>query len=222
MDKRLKLTPKQKKLVKRLQETFEEMKKEQIGVVVDTREFCYRFFNKADIIEAVPLGDTDYHGFHFDSYFDNDEGLGPNGDDLSALLFDVEKTPDHIWYAPDYDDLEELPPNWDFVTDWNDERFAVLLEKNAEVASKLKEQEKAEKLGLLQDELNNKQAKLKRYQEATKGIKENIAQFKKSGVAQEIIDEETARVTGNTKQIKELKSAITSLKDKIQEVMQEL
>lgn len=221
MDKRLKLTPKQKKLVKRLQETFEEMEKEQIGVVLDTREFCYRFFNKADIIEAVPLGDTDYRGFHFDSYFDNDEGLGPNGDDLSALLFDVEKTPDNIWYAPAYDDLEDISLGCDFVTDWNDERFAVLLEKNAEVETKLKEQEKAEKLGPLQDELNKKQAKLKRYQEANKGIKENIAQFKKSGVAQEIIDEETAKVAANTKQIKELKSAIASLKDKIQEVKQE-
>ena len=84
------------------------------------------------------------------------------------------------------------------------ERFAVLLEKNDEVEGELKDQEKEEKLGLLQEELSKKQSKLRRYQAAVKGIKENIAQFKESGMAQEIIDEETAKVASNTKQIKQL------------------
>lgn len=215
MDKRLKLTPKQKKLVKRLQGLFEEMKKEQIGVVLDIPEYCYRFYNKADILEAVPLG-GDFN--EYDTYFDDDEGLGPNGEDLSELLFDAEKSPDQIWYAPSYDNLENIDLGCDFVTDWNYERFAVLLEKNDEVEGELKDQEKEEKLGLLQEELSKKQSKLRRYQAAVKGIKENIAQFKESGMAQEIIDEETAKVASNTKQIKQLKSAIASLKAEIQKV----
>ena len=90
----------------------------------------------------------------YDTYFDDDEGLGPNGEDLSELLFDAEKSPDQIWYAPSYDNLENIDLGCDFVTDWNYERFAVLLEKNDEVEGELKDQEKEEKLGLLQEELS--------------------------------------------------------------------
>ena len=124
--------------------------------------------------------------------------------------------------CPAYEDLEDISLGCDFVTDWNDERFAVLLEKNEEVEAKLKEQEKVARLRFLKGELSTKQEELRRYQDAVKGIKENIARFKESGKAQEVIDEETARVASNTKQIKELKSAIASLKDKIQVVKQEL
>jgi len=124
--------------------------------------------------------------------------------------------------APSYDDLEELSLNYNFFTDWNYDRFAVLLEKNEEIEARLKEEEKAreraEKLGPLEDELSTKQETLRRYQDAVKGIKENIAQFKELGMAQEIIDEETAKVASNKTRIKELKSVIASLKAEIQKV----
>ena len=55
MDKRLKLTQKQKKLVKQLQETFCELEKEKIGIVGDysgglLTDLC--FYNKEEVLDS--------------------------------------------------------------------------------------------------------------------------------------------------------------------------
>ena len=91
MDKRLKLTAKQKELVKEMEKAFA---KEEIGIVFDMTFGEFRLFNAAECL-----------GYDYsDEYRQDDEEYveEPYGD------FDEETEEGHMWYSPKEDDLEIL------------------------------------------------------------------------------------------------------------------
>lgn len=199
MDSRLKLTKRQKTLVNRLKKTFEELKKENVGIIesIDEDWFLgyassFLFFNKANVISMELTEDQE------EDYLNDDET---------------------VWYTPS--NLEEWVPGVDKVVNeetWfsvelpNDEETAVMmaqLEVEKEVKRLMAKSKK------LRDDLDRQNTEIQRYEDAIAEGKNNIAHFKKSEENNEIVEEEKALLSQNKTQVAALKKELAKLKNKI-------
>ena len=130
MDKRIKLTAKQLRLVKRFSELISKMKEEQIGIVSFEYSRDLWFYNKSKVIST-----------------DSGWGVGDMCDDWYVRNRKV-------WITPDYDEIEDsfvdLPV--DITVDKDEEWFSLAVE-----ASTKAELEEVEKLEQSQKEFKRKQ-----------------------------------------------------------------
>lgn len=88
MDKRLELTEKQKELVKGLSDTFEEMKKENVGIMLcDVSDHhVLAFVNKSDVLYFDRCDYYEHEGDENDWHIWKDNVIiEPNPDDLSTV-----------------------------------------------------------------------------------------------------------------------------------------
>ena len=201
MDKRLKLTRKQKALVNKLGKLFDELKKENVGIVTnwDTEYGCdfngLYFFNNTDVLETDVLIDCTSHslieGYSEESSY---EVAGDN----------------EIWYTPNSEELDYLPLNItlnNFNYDW----FSVLLERTDAA-------EKARKLAPLMKELDKLKQKMQKYENAVSECEDSIHRLEEKGISQEIIDEEKVNLESNKKQFEDLQRQIDSVNSEIRKV----
>ena len=81
MDKRLKLTAKQKKLVKQFEDALKDLEKENIGIMGEHSGgylFCLRFYNKEEVLDSGSVEDCmgsdtyeEYDEDKFNGYYSN-------------------------------------------------------------------------------------------------------------------------------------------------------
>lgn len=203
MDSRLKLTAKQKALVKRLKDTFNEMRAENIGILYsfgDYDETNFYFINESEVIE-YGYNPQDEEGY--ESYENLDES-----DDENLVEYTLpSKLPSF------FPDCVYNYSSWD-----NDNWFSVILPANKEAISFMKKKEKNNKLALLNSKMDKLKDKLKKYQDANDDTENTIAQLKEQNAAQEIIDEENESIKSNKKQISIIKKEIKVLRDEIKSV----
>lgn len=114
MDKRIELTEKQQELVKRLSDTFEEMKKEDLGVMLcDVGDhYSMAFVNKSDVLDFEKGQLYDYGEEEGEWYISEDKViLSPNPEQVPVL-----EVPCDMFLTVYTDDPEE-----------HDEFFSVVL-----------------------------------------------------------------------------------------------
>lgn len=201
MDRRLKLTAKQKELVKDLEKAFAALEKEHVGILFDMDYGVIRLYNESESLSF----DTSYeYSQDEDEYFE--EAYGDY----------LEETEEGcVWYSPKAEELHTLPNS--FILSNFENWFAVELKKNKDSDAFFC----GKKIAELEKELKSNQKKLKRHQDSIAQAESNIAIFKEKGLAQDLIDEENASILSNQeaaqqyqKAIEELESEIEKLKEK--------
>ncbi len=113
MDKRLELTPKQKKLVDEFQAILNEMEEEKIGFIADYYEnggglSGFKIYNKAKVKEA---GYTESSGDSY-GYWSEFEEYGYISHIAHDFEEDIEYEDDeflYMLYRPDVEELKDLP-----------------------------------------------------------------------------------------------------------------
>ena len=203
MDSRLKLTAKQKALVKRLKDTFNEMRAENIGILYtfgDHDDTNFYFINESEVIK-YGWDPQDEEGY--ESYESLDES-----DEENLVEYTLPSKLPSFFPGCVYN-----------YSSWgNDNWFSVILPANEEAISFMKKKEKNNKLALLNSKMDTLKGKLKKYQDANDGTENTIAKLKERNAAQEIIDEEIESIKSNKKQISKLKEEIKVLRDEIKSV----
>ena len=194
MDSRLKLTKKQKSLVKRLFDTFTKLREENVGLILSYDEYdfepYYCFINMADVEE---WGENPK----------SEEGYDTHDEEL------VEYTPpaDLNTFTLPYD---RFPQTYEWVS--------VILPETEEAITFTKKKEKEKKLAPLNTKMEKLKKKLKKFKDAKDEAENNISRLIERHVAQEIIDEEMESVKTNKKQIADLKKEIKALRDEMNSI----
>ena len=199
MDSRLKLTPKQKDLVKNLEKAFAALEKEHVGILFDMDYGVIRLYNESESLSF----DTSYeYSQDEDEYFEEAYG---------NYLEETEEG--CVWYSPKAENLHTLS-NSLILTNFEN-WFAVKLKENEDSDAFFR----AKKIAELEKELKVNQKKLKRHLDSIAQAESNIAIFKEKGLAQDLIDEENTSILSNQeaaqqfqKKIEELESEIVNLK----------
>ena len=83
MDKRIRLTAKQKTLIKRLRELLTKMKEEKVGILFDKEDGSLFFYNKSEVVETK--GGC-FIGSDYNEWYVNDG---------------------KVWITPDWEELEK-------------------------------------------------------------------------------------------------------------------
>ena len=201
MDKRLKLSAKQKELVKDLEKAFAALAKEHVGIIFDMDSLDFRLFNDA---ESLYFDMSDHYSKYEEEYFDE-----PYGDYLE------ETKEGCLWYSPKSKDLECLKTlSKSVVLADYDSWFAVELKKNKDTDAFFR----GKKIAELEKELKSNQKNLKRHQDAIAQAESNIAIFKQKGVAQDLIDEENASILSNQESVQKYQKVIEDLEDQIKKL----
>ncbi len=206
MDKRLGLTDQQKALVKKLEILLKELDKEKIGIIADQYDYpleSLMFYNKSEVKTAV----TYEHQVH--AIEDYGQYRTENGKEATGK--------DEIWYTPDPKDLLRLPVNIDQHY-FNDQWFSVLLERNDEVNTILREKEKAAQLASMEKKQKELQKDIKRYEEAVSDGSAIISRLEKKDVAKEIIKEERINIEDNKEQIEILQKELSNFNEEIKDL----
>ena len=210
MDKRLKLNRKQKALVKKLAKVFEELRKENVGIVTNW---------------DTEYGACDFEGFYFynntevlaTDVFDLDDHIGGDIEGYSEESSCDDAGDNEIWYTPGFGGMSYIPLNITINTFYNN-WFSVLLERTNAADIFLRKKEKAQKLAPLINELNYMTQKMQKYENAASECEDSIHRLEEKGVSQEIIDEEKANLESNKKQVEDLQRQIDSVNSEIRKV----
>lgn len=210
MDKRLKLNRKQKALVKKLAKVFEELRKENVGIVTnwDTEYGAcdlegFYFYNNTEVLETDVFDLDDHIGGDIEGY--SEESSCDDADD------------NEIWYTPGFGGMSYIPLNITINTFYNN-WFSVLLERTNAPDIFLRKKEKAQKLAPLINELNYLTQKMQKYKNAASECEDSIHRLEEKGVSQEIIDEEKDNLESNKKQVENLQRQIDSVNSEIRKV----
>ena len=200
MDRRLKLTAKQKELAKEVEKAFAALEKEHVGIIFDVDSSEFRLYNSAEILD---YDKSDEYSQLKDEYYEE-----PYGDYLT------ETEDGCLWYSPKLFDLELMSAN--IVMTDHESWFAVELKENEDSDTFFR----SKKIIELEKELKTNQKKLKRHQDSIAQAESNIAIFKEKGLSQDLIDEENTSIQSNQeaaqkyqKVIEELESEIGNLKN---------
>jgi hypothetical protein len=198
MDRRLKLTAKQKELVKEVEKAFAALEKEHVGIIfdVDSREF--RLYNSAEILD---YDNSEEYSQLEDEYYEE-----PYGDYLT------ETEDGCLWYSPKLFDLESLSANI-MMTDY-ESWFAVELKENEDSDVFFR----SKKIVELEKELKTNQKKLKRHLDGIAQAKSNIGIFREKGLAQDLIDEENASILSNQEAADNIQQVIGELESEIDQL----
>ncbi len=206
MDKRLILTDQQKALVKKLEDLLKELDKEKIGIIADQYDYpleSLMFYNKSQVKTAV----TYEHQVH--AIEDYDQYRTENDKEATGK--------DKIWYTPNPEDLLRVHVNIDQHY-FNDQWFSVLLERNDEVNTILREKEKATQLASMEKKQKELQKDIKRYEEAVSDGSANISRLEKKDVPKEIIKEERINIEDNKEQIEILQKELSNFNEEIKDL----
>lgn len=201
MDRRLKLTAKQKELVKDLEKAFAALAKEHVGIIFDDELFHLRLFNDA---ETHFYDISDQYSMYEEEYFD--EPLGEDAEETKEGC---------LWYSPKKKDLEclDLLSMGVVVNDYCS-WFAVELKKNKDSDAFFC----GKKIAELEKELKSNKKKLKRHQDSVAQAESNIAIFKEKGLSQDLIDEENASILSNQEAAQQYQKAIEELESVIEKL----
>ena len=204
MDKRLKLNRKQKALVNKLGKLFDELKKENVGIVLRQDDgFSLGFYNESEVLSTIWDDDCYYYDEdHFENYKEE--------------CSNEEAEEGQIWYTPGHGDFTSLPVN--AVNACTDNWFAVLLEENEDTDKFIFEKEKAKLLAPLLEKLDKLKKKIKKYEKAVNECEDSIHRLEEKGVSQEIIDEEKVNLESNKKQVEDLQRQMDSVNSEIRKV----
>lgn len=204
MDKRLKLNRKQKVLVNKLGKLFDELKKENVGIVLRQDDgFSLGFYNESEVLSTIWDDDCYcYDEDHFENYKEE--------------CSNEEAEEGQIWYTPGHGDFTSLPVN--AVNACTDNWFAVLLEENEDTDKFIFEKEKAKLLAPLLEKLDKLKKKMKKYEKAVNECEDSIHRLEEKGVSQEIIDEEKVNLESNKKQVEDLQRQMDSVNSEIRKV----
>ena len=220
MDNRLKLTRKQKGLVKRLRKLFYELEKENVGVMVEYSDFDLDgliFYNASEVYDTDDFDFDDYDGEVTENYIE--ESVNETADE------------DTIWYVPDPGDVERLVfdsfigKNCCCGNNW----FSVLLDRDERVDEFYRRKAKQEKLkakqeeqALLVDKMNKSAKEIEVYEQAIISCEDTIKMLEDKKVEQKVIDEEYAQIASNKTRINELQKEISELSKEITELNKEI
>lgn len=200
MDRRLKLTDKQKELVKKLKEDFAALEEAHVSIFYDFHYGDFCLFNNS---ESLSFDMSDEYGMYEEEYFEEPK---------SDYFEDTEEG--CIWYSPKDDDLEKLE-SIVIPTDYF-HWFAVELKENEDSEAYFRSKRVAE----LEKEVKKNRKKLKRHLDNIEESESNISIFKEKGLPQDLIDEEQASILSNReaankyqKVIEDLESEIKKLKE---------
>lgn len=208
MDKRLKLTRKQKGLVDRLRKLFDELKKENVGVLAEYDDFSFDgliFYNASEV----------YDRDVFDCYNDDAE-ITENYRDYS-VNYDADE--DTVWYTPDPGDVERLILHHYIDSPvCGDNWFSVLLYKDEKADEFIQRKAKQEKLAPLLEKKDKLEKKIEEYENAIISGEDGLKRLEEKNVAPEIIEEEKTQITINKTRISELQKEISELNKDIRKV----
>jgi len=165
MDKRLELTEKQKELVKRLSDTFEEMEKENVGIMLcdASDHHVLTFINKSDVL-----------------YFDRCEYYDHEGDENDWSIWK-----DDVIIEPNPEELSMVELPYELYLDvWGEERdefFSVALSPSTPEELEELKQSRARELAGLPHEISffQKQIEEMKKEEMTDSIKTLIQRYEK-------------------------------------------
>ena len=208
MDSRLELTDKQKSLIKKLADVFEELQKEKVGIVSQQDRFTFdgfRFYNASEVISTDIYEYDCYSNKSIEGYSSESTNSGEDAEE------------GQIWYTPNPNELDFLEVNVDQCYS-SDFAFSVLLEKNEEMETFNKKRDKAQKLVPLMEKKEKLEKKIKRHVEGLNDAEDNLHMLEEKGLPQEIIDEEKAKIESTRKDLDKLNGELKELNAEIKKV----
>lgn len=178
MDKRLELTEKQKELVKRLSDTFEEMEKENVGIMLcDVSDHhVLTFVNKSEVLFFDRCDYYEHEGDENDwSIWKDDVIIEPNPEELSTVELPYELYLDVCGEERDEFFSVALPPSTsEELEELKQSRARELVSLPNEI-SHFQEQLDEMKNGEINDSVKNL---IQRYEEMKADKEERLAKLK--------------------------------------------